>query len=206
MTAFILIPAAAGYLVLAGPIVSLLLQHGAAGARDAESITSILMFFSLGLFSFSAFQLFLRAFYSTQDSRTPALVNVASVGLNTVVNLVLVGVMGVRGLALGHAVAYTFGAILLAMLLRRKLGGLAGGAVTGSLAKILPASVITASVAWGTSTLIARLLPGAGLGALALQVLTSVAAGLIVFLGIATAFHMEELALVRSSLSSRPSR
>jgi len=206
MTAFIVIPASAGYLVLADPIVRLLLQHGATGARDAESITSILMLFSIGLFSFSAFQLLLRAFYSTQDSRTPALANVASVGLNITVNLLLVGTMGVRGLALGHAVAYTFGAFLLATLLRRKLGGLDGGAVTRGLAKILVASAITAAVAWGTSTLIAHLLPGAGLGALALQVLISVAAGLIVFLGIATALHMEELSLVKSSLALRFSR
>jgi putative peptidoglycan lipid II flippase len=206
MTAFIVIPAAAGYLVLADPIVSLLLQHGAAGAKDAELITSTLMFFATGLFSFSAFQLLLRAFYSTQDSRTPALANIASVGVNTAVNLLLVGTMGVRGLALGHAVAYTFGALLLAALLRRKLGGLDGGSVTRGLAKILMASAITAAVALGTSTLIAHLFSGAGSGVLALQVLTSVAAGLIVFLGIATALHMEELALVKGSLSSRFSR
>lgn len=206
MTAFIVIPASAGYLVLAGPIVRLLLLHGAAGARDAESITSVLVYFSIGLFSFSAFQLLLRAFYSTQDSRTPALANVASVALNTVVNLMLVGTMGVRGLALGHAVAYTFGAVLLAVLLGRKLGGLDGAAVTGGLAKITVASAVTAAVAWGTSTLIAHLLPGAGLGTLALQVLISVAFGLIVFLGIASALHMEELALVKGSLASRSPR
>lgn len=206
MTAFIVIPASAGYLALAGPIVRLLLQHGAAGARDADSITSILMFFSIGLFSFSAFQLLLRAYYSTQDSRTPALVNVASVGLNTVVNLVLVGSMGVRGLALGHATAYTFGAVLLAILMRRKLSGMDGGTMTRGFAKIVLASAVTAAVAWTTSSLMGHLLPHGGLAGLALQVLISVIAGLIVFLGIATSLRMEELGLVKGSLISRFSR
>ena len=203
MTAFIVIPASAGYLVLAEPIVRLLLQHGAAGAQDAASITSILMFFSIGLFSFSAFQLLLRAFYSTQDSRTPALVNIASVGLNTALNLALVGLMGVRGLALGHATSYTFGVILLAILLRRKLGGLDGRAFTKGLVRIVAASAVTAAVAWAVSSLISRLLPNGSLAALTLQVLASVAAGLIVFLGMAAALHMEELGLVKGSLTSR---
>ena len=68
-----------------------------------ELLAGVLQFFSLGLFSFCAFQLFLRAFYAMQDTRTPALINLFAVGLNTAVNFLYYRYLGVEGLALGHA-------------------------------------------------------------------------------------------------------
>jgi putative peptidoglycan lipid II flippase len=78
-TAFIVAPAALGYLALAVPIVRLLLQHGVMGAASTELVAHLLQLFSLGMFSFCLFQLLLRAFYAMQDTRTPALINVAAV-------------------------------------------------------------------------------------------------------------------------------
>jgi putative peptidoglycan lipid II flippase len=130
-TAFVVIPAAFGYIALAQPIVRLLLQHGAASAATTQVTADILVYFSLGLFSFSAFQLLLRAYYATQNTRTPALINVAAVTLNTGVNFLYFFTfgLGVKGLALGHATAYTFAAIMAALLIRRKLSGLEGRVV-----------------------------------------------------------------------------
>src|SRR6266498_2894094 len=71
-TAFIVVPAAFGYLALAVPIVRLLLQHGVMRAQSTELLAKVLQAFSIGLFSFCAFQLFLRGFYAMQDTRTPA--------------------------------------------------------------------------------------------------------------------------------------
>ncbi|MFN2589553.1 MAG: murein biosynthesis integral membrane protein MurJ, partial [Actinomycetota bacterium] len=85
-TAFVVIPAAFGYLALSAPLVRLLLEHGVMQAPSTRLLSSVLIFFSLGLFSFSSFQLLLRAFYAMQDTRTPAVINVASVALNTAVN------------------------------------------------------------------------------------------------------------------------
>jgi putative peptidoglycan lipid II flippase len=78
-TAAILLPAALGYIVLGHEIVRLLFEHGVAGPASGELIANILAFFAIGLFPFSLFQLLLRAFYSMQDTRTPALINIAAV-------------------------------------------------------------------------------------------------------------------------------
>ena len=72
----IAVPAALGYLALR--IRRLVLQHGEFSAESAASTARVLQAFALGLPFFSAFQLFTRTFYSMQDSRTPALVNVAA--------------------------------------------------------------------------------------------------------------------------------
>src|SRR5439155_21848264 len=141
-----------GYIALAEPIVRLLLQHGAAEAARTSAITGqILVFFSIGLFSFSAFQLLLRAYYAAQDTRTPALINIAAVSLNTGVNFLYFFTfgLGVKGLALGHATAYTFAAVAAAVLMRRKLGGLDGRVVLRGIAKVLVGGGMTAIASFG---------------------------------------------------------
>ncbi|HSK37641.1 MAG TPA: murein biosynthesis integral membrane protein MurJ, partial [Actinomycetota bacterium] len=84
LTAAVLLPAALGYLALAGPIVRLLLEHGVVTEESTELLVPVLMVFVLGLVPFSTFQLVLRAFYALQDTRTTFLVNLAAVGVNAV--------------------------------------------------------------------------------------------------------------------------
>jgi putative peptidoglycan lipid II flippase len=204
-TAVIVVPAALGYLVLAVPIVRLLLQHGVAGPRSTGLVAGILVFFSLGLFSFSTFQLLLRAYYSMQDTRTPALVNIAAVGLNVVVDLLFVLVlgMGVRGLALGHATAYTFGSIALLGLIRRRLGGLDGRRIVSGLSRTFLAAGITAAVAWAAARAIGGWAGTATLGGQAAQVLGAVAVGILAFVAAALMLHVDEVDVLRRQLAAR---
>jgi len=202
-TALIVIPSALGYLVLAGPIVRLLLQHGATSPEHAEQVARVLQFFAMGLFSFSAFQLLLRAYYAMQDTRTPALVNIASVAVNTAANIVLFQVLGVRGLALGFATAYTFGAIVLVLLIRRRLGGLEGRTILEGLGKVVVASAFTAAAAWGASHLLARAFGTATLPEQTVQVLGSVGVGLLVFAAMALLLRMEDLRQVIGMVAGR---
>ena len=201
-SAFILLPAAFGYLALATPIVALLVQHGQATAESTRLQAGVLMFFSLGLFSFSSFQLFLRAFYAMQDTRTPALINIFAVGLNTAVNFVYFRYLSVRGLALGHATAYTFATITAAVILRRRLGGLDGRRLATSLTKILGAAMATGAAALIASKL-ARHVLATGIWGELFQVAAGVAAGLGVFLAAAVLLRMEELQIVRSAVLGR---
>ena len=202
-TAFIVIPAAAGYVALAGPIVRLLLQHGAASGAQTQLVARILVFFSIGLFSFSAFQLLLRAFYATQDTRTPALINVAAVSINTGMNFLFFHLYGVRGLALGHATAYTFASVVAAVAIRRRLGGLEGRVVLAGLGKVLMGAAATGAAAYLTARALAGPLDIDTLAGQALQVLGAVAAGLAAFLALAVLLRMEDLQLLRGYVGAR---
>jgi putative peptidoglycan lipid II flippase len=208
-TAFIVMPAAMGYIVLAQPIVRLLLQHGAAEAEATTEVTAqILVFFSLGLFSFSAFQLLLRAYYATQDTKTPALINVASVALNTVLNVVLFFAfdLGVKGLAIGLAAAYTFAAALAAWLIRRKLGGLDGRVVLRGFVKVAVGAGATAIAAFAASRALGAVVDTESVIGQLAQVTGSVVVGLLVFLAAALLLRMEDLQLVRELVVSRARR
>jgi putative peptidoglycan lipid II flippase len=202
-SAFVVVPAAAGYLVLARPIVRLLLENGVAGPQSTDLVAGVLSFFALGLFSFSAFMLFLRAFYAMQDTRTPALINVFAVGFNVVANFALFPVMGVPGLALGHALAYTLATVLAGIVLRRRLAGLEGRAVARGLVKVVVAAAATALAAWAAARLTGGLLGVETLLEQAVQVGTGVLAGLIIFIGTALLLRMEEFDLVRDTLIRR---
>lgn len=205
-SAFIVVPAAAGYLVLATPIVRLLLQHGVTTADSTELLAGVLMFFALGLFSFTAFMLLLRGFYAMQDTKTPMLINIFAVGLNTAVNFALFPVLGVEGLALGHATAYTFAAITAALVMGRRVGGLEWGTLARGLLKVLAAAAVTAGAAWGGARLLAETLGTAGIAQQAAQVGAGVVAGFLAFVLAAATLRIEELRMVRRAVVGRLQR
>jgi putative peptidoglycan lipid II flippase len=207
-TGFVVIPAAFGYLALSRPIVRLLLERGETGPADSALIAGVLSAFALGLFSFSVFQLLLRAYYAMQDTRTPALVNVGAVSLNVAANVALaVGLgLGVRGLALGHATAYTAGALALGLLLRRRLGRIDGRRIAASLARVVVAAAATGVAARLAAGAVARWVGGASQAALLAQVATGVGAGLLVFAALALIFRLEEVEMIRGALGGRRRR
>jgi putative peptidoglycan lipid II flippase len=168
-------------------------------------VASVLGFFALGLFFFSLFQLLLRAFYSMQDTRTPALINVAAAAINIGANLLyyLVFGLGVRGLALGHATGYAFASITALVVIRRRLGGIEGRQVLVGIGRTLIAAAATGLTAWGVATALGDALGTATLGAQLLQVLAAVVAGLLVFVVMALILRIGEVDMVRQQLTSR---
>ena len=203
--AVMVIPAALGYIAIGRDIVRLLLEHGETGAASGDLVAGVLACFAVGLFFFSTFQLFLRAFYSMQDTRTPALINIAALVVNVAVNLLLVLALdlGVRGLALGHAISYVFSATVGFLLLRRRLGGIDRRSVWPSLLRTTAAAALTALAAWFTARLIDGWLGTQTIGDQLVQVVAAIAVGLAVFLLGALIFRIEEVDTVKRQLLSR---
>jgi len=204
----VLLPATVGYLALAGPIVQLLLVHGVVrqGSDSQLLLTRVLVLFVLGLVSFSTFQLALRAFYALQDTRTVFRINVVSTGLNVVADLVLFAVLPtpwkVPGLAAGHAIAYTVGAVMMLAALSRRIGGIDARHIAGAVARMLAASLVMGVVAAGAARGAARLL-GGGLAADLTVVLAGVLAGLATYLALAQVLRIRELDLLLSLVRRR---
>ncbi|HEX2049028.1 MAG TPA: murein biosynthesis integral membrane protein MurJ [Actinomycetota bacterium] len=201
-TALLVVPAAVGYLVLGEAIVRVIAERGVMTHRSTELVAAVLRLFVLGLPAFSLFQLFLRAFYALQDTRTPFLVNCAAVALNTAVNVPMFVWLGVEGLAAGHALAYVFGATLLARALSRRVGGLDGRRVAVAVARIGAAAAGMGAVVWALWRVLSDAL-GTSLVAQTLVVGVPVVAGVAVYLGLAVALRVEELGYVRSLLTRR---
>ena len=120
----VMVPAAVGLAVLATPIVRVVFEHGVFTAADTPATARALVAYAPGIVGYAAVRLTAPVFYAFGTSLTPALVSVLTVGLNIVLNLVLVRTLGYAGLALGTTIASWLNAGLLLVLLHRRLGGI----------------------------------------------------------------------------------
>jgi putative peptidoglycan lipid II flippase len=202
-TALLIFPAAVGYFVLGEGIVRVLIEYGNMSSASTELVAGVLQFFVLGLLPFSIFQLFLRAFYALQDTKTPFLINCAAVALNTAVNIPMYAWLGARGLAAGHAIAYCFGVTVQGRALARRLGSLDGPRITRALSRILAASLAMGALVWALWRLLERALDPAGLIEEALVVALPVAFGAAAYLALARVFGVEELDYARGLVLRR---
>ncbi len=200
-TLLLLAPAAVGYFLLAEPIIRLLLEHGVMGARSVTLVAGVLRFFVLGLVPFSLFQLTLRAFYALQDTKTPFLVNCGAVTLNAAVNVPLFGLLQVRGLAAGHALAYLFGVTLLVRALSRRVLGLRLADLTQGATRTLTAAAGMGVAVWGTLVLVEHSsIVDTAAGDVA-AVGAPVAVGVVAYIALAHALKVPEMQVVRRLVS-----
>ncbi|MHC4560063.1 MAG: murein biosynthesis integral membrane protein MurJ [Planctomycetota bacterium] len=119
---FIAIPATAGIFLVAGPLVSAVFEHGKFKSADTPIVALTLSFYAVGLCGYFLQQITTRAFYSMQDSKTPARSALCAVVANIVLNLTLIWYLGCAGLAAATAVCSYLQVIILVTVLRRRLG------------------------------------------------------------------------------------
>jgi putative peptidoglycan lipid II flippase len=201
----VIIPAAAGYLVLAGPIMQLFANHPSVTPQELDLITRTFATFAIALPFFSAFQLLTRTYYATQDARTPALANIAVAVVNLAFDVWLAfGLdLGVPGLALGYAASYITGTAILSFMLSRKLSGVDGRRIASTVARTVGAAAFTAAAAWAAATAVANVVDIDRAGMRLMQVALGVAAGVLAFAAGALIFRIREADEVRRALAAR---
>lgn len=197
------VPATVGLVALATPIVGMIFERGRFSAADTAATAAALAFYAPGLIGYSAVKIAAPSFYALRDSRTPALVSMATVAVNVVLNITLARLIGYKGLALGTALAALFNAGSLLYVLRRRLGGLDERAITTALGKIALASLVMGAVAFGTDGLLAWWLPSRAFPVMLLRVGVSIAAGLGVLDLMAHALGIREYLETREALRER---
>jgi putative peptidoglycan lipid II flippase len=124
MIAFIVMPAAAILFATAGPLAKVTLQYGVMTGAGAALVARVIVSFSLGLPGYSTFLVLTRGYYAMGDTKTPAVVNAATVVVASAVGATLFVALprqwAVAGLAMGHSLAFTVGAGILGVLLLRR--------------------------------------------------------------------------------------
>ena len=195
LTLFIGVPAGLGIILLCGPLIRLVFNHGKfAEAPDAVARTAwVAGVFSLGLWSYQANHILNRAFYAMEEIRTPRRIAVAAAGLNFCCNLVFVWFLQERGLALATVLAAIFQTVLLSRTLGRRCAHLEWRAIGASLARTCLAAAVMGAAVWAA---VGWALPATGLGGRTLllaQLLGGMAVGGAVFAAMALALGMPEL-------------
>jgi len=117
---FLIIPSIAVLTFYSADVIRLTLSYGKFG-EDAVKVTSeALLYYSLGLYFYTAIYLMTRAFYSVKNSSYPVRFSIVSIIINIVLNFALIKPMAYRGLALSTSIASGVNFILLVYIFRKK--------------------------------------------------------------------------------------
>ncbi|HEX6550634.1 MAG TPA: murein biosynthesis integral membrane protein MurJ [Gammaproteobacteria bacterium] len=103
LTAVMVLPAAMGLMVLAGPILATLFNYGAFDATATRMSSAALMTYSLGLLGFTLVKVLAPGYYARQDTRTPVRIGVISVIANIVLNGIITIPWAMHGWKAPHA-------------------------------------------------------------------------------------------------------
>jgi putative peptidoglycan lipid II flippase len=178
----LLIPATVGLWVLAVPVIALLFQHGNFTPHDTEMTAQALRLYLLGL-PFAGVDFLLNySFYARQNTRTPAIVGVISVGLYFIVAASLKGPFGYLGLVFADSVKQAGHALIMVVLLLRSVGRPHDG-IRKTLTATIGAAVTMGAAVWLLSRWLAAILPQGFLGEL-LIVAVPAGLGAIVYLAV----------------------
>lgn len=199
----LIVPAAVGLFVLATPIVELLFEHGAFTAGDTAITALALRLYLFGL-PFAALDLLLvYAFYARQDTLTPALIGLLSLTIYMVVAVLLFPRYGLFSLMIADSVKHVVHALTSAFMLARRLGGLGGQRLPGTLARVAAAALAMGLTGAAAMPLLDGLL---GTRSLLHEVLfVGISGGLSIgaFLLVAVMLRVEELRWLAGLLARR---
>lgn len=143
----LVIPATIGAVIFAEPIVKLLFGRGAFDGQAVSMTYNALIFYSVGMIGFGLREIFSRAFYSIQDTKTPMINAAIAMAMNIILNIILSKYMGIGGLALATSISAIFCMLLLLISLRKKIGPFEIGKISITFLKILYASLIMGIIA-----------------------------------------------------------
>ncbi len=142
MLIFITVPSAVGLMVLKGPLIRLIYEHGIFSGIATTMTANALLYYSIGLFAYASIRLITMAFYALKDTKTPVKIGIYIVFLNITLDLILVRYLAHSGLALATSLAAIINMIILLIFLQNKIGNVISRAQILFLLKIVIASLI----------------------------------------------------------------
>lgn len=153
LSLFIGVPASVGLLIVGEPLIRVLYTGGGGNGFSDEGVAragAVLGGYAVAVWAYSLNQLLTRAFYARGDTRTPMTVALGMVGVNIVLNLVLIWWLREAGLAWSTAVCAIGQTALLLWMAGRKMDvGLNLGAMLRAVMMVVIGSGVMGVCVWG---------------------------------------------------------
>jgi putative peptidoglycan lipid II flippase len=195
---FTMMPVMAAMMVLSQPLVRVVFQRGAFAPEATEAVALALIGFAVGSVPYAGYYIVTRTFYALHDTRTPVRIGLYMIALNAALDYLLMQWLGHTGIALATSVVALANVGWLLAVLRRRLGGIDGGAILATAVRTALAGMVLALVSVGTLKAAARVVDPARFGGAALGLMAALALGAAAYLGMCKLLGVRELALVRS--------
>lgn len=202
---YIMIPATVGLVILSQPIIKVLFEHYKFTAEDTQKVAYILVFHSLGLLFFGLLMILNRAFYAFKNVNIPLKVALISIGVNFILDWLLIKFMDVGGLALSTSLVALCNVAILMVVLRKKVGSLGGKRIVKSFTKIVSASAVMAILLYFLWKYL-KAFAYQNLGMLIVILLLLIIIGIGIYISFTVLFKMEELRFIINLLKNLKGR
>ena len=200
------LPSACGLIVLGDPIISLIYERGKFDAAATSMTAYALAGYSIGLTGYAAIKVLSPAFYAMDDAKTPMIIALASIVVNSVACyffrewLSNVGVspeyphgFGHVGVALATSIVALVNFFALALLMRKKIKRLNGREIISAFTRIAIASAIMSAVCWTSYYFLHHQFNGKSLLFKAIECFVPIGLGGIVFFITAKLLRIREI-------------
>jgi putative peptidoglycan lipid II flippase len=143
------LPASLGLILVAEPAVRLMFQRGHLTAHDADLIVRSVQVYAGAIWAFSLLQIVNRAYFAVHDTKTPFVMSVVNIVLNLAVEIPLLWTpLAESAMAVGTVVSFAVQAVVMLVMLDRRVGGLELTRLAGPALKMLLAAVVMAGACW----------------------------------------------------------
>lgn len=180
LTAVTMLPLSALFITLALPMVRVVYERGAFNKSASQLVTSVLIAYGVGMFVYLGRDVLVRVFYALGDGDTPFRISLANIGLNALLDFLLINRYGAPGLVLATVGVNLVSMVALLILLSRKINGLPWLDWAKPLVLLILSSVLSGTAAWasrwgletwlGTEGFFVNLIVLCGAGALSLGI------------------------------------
>src|SRR5512136_981079 len=191
MVLFLTVPTSALIAGLALPVTRAIYERGHFTAADTMATAAALILYVVGIPFVSALRNVAAVFYAYKDAKAPMYASFASIGLNLVLNVSLMWVIGYLAFPLSTTLAAILNVAILYTLLPRKVGPIELGPLAGYAGKLAVASVAGGGAAWAVNRIVVTQIGVSFLATLASLVIAGLV-GLAVFFAVSRLIGLTE--------------
>lgn len=165
---YFITPLMTGFIILRKPIIRLIYERGAFDSFSTELTSTALLFLSMGMVGFAVQEIINKAYFASQNAKTPMKVSVFGMCINIVLSITLSKYMGLAGIALASSIAAILIAVLLLIFMQKKHIGIIDKKTSRGILKILASSLVMGIIVqflhsyftetFGNSTILVKLL------------------------------------------------
>jgi len=145
-TSFVMVPASVAFIVLSKSVVKALFMGGRFDAYSADATAAALLCYSIGLCAYGSTKILQSCFFALKDTVTPTKIAALSLGLNVILNALLIFPLKIAGIALATSISGIISFFVLLVLLQKRLSPLPLALLTAAFFRILAASVCMGAV------------------------------------------------------------
>lgn len=198
---FLTVPLAAFMCVFNTALIRLVYYRGQFGETALAETSWAFLFYAFGVPAFAAMKITLAGFYSRKEMKTPMYVSVICIGVNIVLNLILMHPLKQGGIALATVISSYLNNLILLAILERTVGGLPVREMLKFTAALVLISLLPLYPAWVAYASVLPLCAGLPLPQDFLPLCAGGAVFVAIFLILAILFRLNEVKLLYSRFS-----